>query len=239
MLIEVICDSNSLVLNVPDDVSEVLPFTSKLIRWKDEVYFSTPYGARLNSLKAYTHVSPGNVYYWPPEKAFCIFYGFSEPYSEVYLLGDYIGPLTLIRSINVGDIRVTTHIISEELADLVSLLGRLGYAVATPLDRGSRVIVASKYVHGVRIGLTLIKEDFGIYVESDSFYLHSNSYSDVKAAYKLKNKLKSLTTTVRFDLNEEGYTCLTAVAKDINGLDPVIRELESAYQYVFRELTLI
>ncbi|MEM1710669.1 MAG: cyclophilin-like fold protein, partial [Sulfolobales archaeon] len=216
MLIEVVCDNNSLVLNVPDDVSEVLPFTSKLIRWKEEVYFSTPYTARLDGLKAYTHVSPGNVYYWPPERAFCIFYGFSEPYSEVYLLGEYIGPLTLVRKIDVGDIRVTAHTTSEELAGLVSLLGKLGYSTATPLDGGSRVVVASKHLYGVRIGLTLIKEDFGVYVESDSFYLHNNSYNDLRTTYRLKSKLKSLTTTIRFDLNEEGYTCLTAVAKDIS-----------------------
>ncbi len=237
MLVEVVCGNNSLVIDVPEDVSEVLPFTSELIRWKEEVYFSTPYVAKLDVLKAHTQVIAGKVYYWPPEKAFCIFYGFSEPYSEVYLLGDYIGPLTSARRVGVGSVRVVNHVISNGLRDIVSTLSRLGYAAATPLDGGSRVVTASKYVGGIRIAFTIINEDFGTYIESDSLYLYTNSYNDVKTTYKLKSRLKSLASTARIDLNEDNYICLTAITKHVSNLDYVIRELENAYRYVFRELT--
>ncbi len=237
MLVEVVSDNNSLVMSVPDDVAKSVPFESELVRWKEEIYFSTPYETRLDDLKACTHSTPGKVYYWPPEKAFCVFYGFSEPYTEVYLLGDYIGPLTLARRINVGRVRVVEHSLGEELADVINTTGKLGYLTATPMDGGCRVVVASKFVGQARVAFTIVKESFGFYVESDSFYSFSNSYEGVRITSRLKNRVKSISNTVRFDLNEDGYTCLTAVAKDLKSLESAVKELESVYQYIFKELT--
>ncbi|MCS7108527.1 MAG: cyclophilin-like family protein [Sulfolobales archaeon] len=238
MLVEVICnDDNSLVLEVLDDVSALLPFKSVLMKWKEEVYFSTPYSAKLESLSASAQAIPGKVYYWPPEKAFCIFYGFSEPYSEIYLIGSYVGPLSRVRMIPPGEIKVVNHIIDGELLEISNIFSKLGYLVATPLEGGKRVSVASKHIGDVRVAFTAIKEDFGMYIESDSFYYFINSFEGVRTTFKFKNKLKAMATTARFDLNEDGYTCLTAIVRNLKDLEVVVKELERAYQYVYRELT--
>lgn len=236
MLIELLSSNDSLVLDVPDEISALLPFNTELIRWKDEIYFSTPYLAKLDSLRPYTQIVPGKVYYWPPERAFCIFYGLSEPYSRVYIIGEYIGPLNLARKINIGSITVVKHESYEGLSDIVTTMNRLRYSTATPLDSGSRIVVASRYIDDIRIAFTIIKEDFGIYIESDSFYRFMNSYEDVKVAFKLKNKIRTLTSMVRFDLSEDGHTCLTATVDSVDKLEAVISELERAYQYLYREI---
>ena len=236
MLVEVLSRDDSFVIDVPDDIANVLPFKSELIRWKEELYFRTPYEADLSSLKRYVRVEVGKAYYWPPGKAFCIFYGISEPYTEVYLIGNYLGTLSHLRRINEGEVDIRKHELYGELSPLTESLIKLGYAVSTPLSDGVRVIMASKYLGGARIALSVTKEDFGIYIESDSFFKYSEGPQDLRLAHRLKHKVNSLTNSVRLDLSEDGYVCLTATANDLTQLAAVVNELEYAYQYVLKEL---
>lgn len=237
MLVEVLGKGNSFVIDVPGDVANVIPFKSELIRWKEELYFRTPYEANLINLSKYVRVEVGRVYYWPPGKAFCIFYGISEPYTEVYLIGNYLGTLAHLRKFNEGEVDVRKHELDSELGQLTELLSKLGYAVSTPLDGGVRVVMGSKYLGKVRMALSIIREDFGIYVESDSLYKYGEGHQDLRFTYRLKHKVSSLTNSIRLDLSEDGYVCLTATANDLTHLVTVINELEYAYQYALKELT--
>ena len=62
-----------------------LPFSSTAQRWGDEVYFSIPVSLEAESQKEV--VDMGDLGYWPPGTAFCIFFG-PTPASR----GDEIRP---------------------------------------------------------------------------------------------------------------------------------------------------
>jgi hypothetical protein len=57
-----------------DAIWEALPITGRVNRWGDEIYFSTPVRtARASDARELMEV--GEVAYWPPGTAFCIFWG--------------------------------------------------------------------------------------------------------------------------------------------------------------------
>lgn len=52
---------------------EVLPIKSSVNRWGNEIYFSIPLKAELEDGKEI--LSKGDIAFWPPGSAFCIFFG--------------------------------------------------------------------------------------------------------------------------------------------------------------------
>ena len=54
-------------------IYEILPTKGIANTWGDEVYFSIP--INLKSENGKEEVETGDVAYWPPGKAFCIFFG--------------------------------------------------------------------------------------------------------------------------------------------------------------------
>jgi len=50
-----------------------LPIEGKANLWGDEIYFSLPVSLEVESPKQFVEV--GDIAYWPPGKAFCIFFG--------------------------------------------------------------------------------------------------------------------------------------------------------------------
>ncbi|MEM1554792.1 MAG: cyclophilin-like fold protein [Thermoproteota archaeon] len=54
-------------------IIKALPFESEAETWGEEVYFSTPVSASLE--KGKRKVEKGDVGYWPPGKALCLFFG--------------------------------------------------------------------------------------------------------------------------------------------------------------------
>lgn len=58
---------------------DILPVKSTTNRWGDEIYFSIPLKAKLEHGKEVMEV--GEIAYWPPGTAFCIFFG-NTPASE-------------------------------------------------------------------------------------------------------------------------------------------------------------
>jgi hypothetical protein len=61
-------------------VMEALPIEARANRWGGEIYFSIPVEAGLET-GAREVVEPGELGYWPPGSAFCIFFG-RTPASE-------------------------------------------------------------------------------------------------------------------------------------------------------------
>ena len=83
-----------------DRLAEVLPFEGRAARWREEVYFETP--VKLGSEKAKSKVEVGSMAYWPMGSALCIFYGPTQPYSPVNVVGRVVSNLEMFRGIKSG-----------------------------------------------------------------------------------------------------------------------------------------
>jgi hypothetical protein len=62
-----------------------LPLEGRAALWKEEVYFEIP--VKMGKEKAKPNVEKGTIAFWPMGNALCIFYGESQPYSPVNILG--------------------------------------------------------------------------------------------------------------------------------------------------------
>ncbi|MDW8044944.1 MAG: cyclophilin-like fold protein [Nitrososphaerota archaeon] len=86
-------------------IVNALPIESRANRWGDEIYFSTP--VNVGEENAQEEVRVGDIAYWPPGKALCIFFGptpvsrGSEPRaaSPVNVIGRVKGDLTLLKKV--------------------------------------------------------------------------------------------------------------------------------------------
>lgn len=72
-------DTVSLEIELNDSPTSVallkaLPFSATVNTWGDEIYFETPVGAK-QSADARAEMAVGEVAYWPPGKALCVFFG--------------------------------------------------------------------------------------------------------------------------------------------------------------------
>ena len=77
-----------------------MPIDGRLSVWKDEVYFETP--VKVGSEKPKATVDTGAIAYWPMGAAICIFYGKSQPYSPVNMLGKVTKNLELFKQAKQG-----------------------------------------------------------------------------------------------------------------------------------------
>jgi len=82
-------------------IAAKLPITAKAETWGDEIYFGLPFSAPSDSPQE--TVALGDLGYWPPGKAFCIFFG-PTPMSQ----GDEIRPASAVTVVGrvSGDARV-------------------------------------------------------------------------------------------------------------------------------------
>ena len=77
-----------------------MPIDGRLSVWKEEVYFETP--VKVGSEKPRSTVETGAIAYWPMGAAICIFYGKSQPYSPVNMLGKVTKNLELFKQAKQG-----------------------------------------------------------------------------------------------------------------------------------------
>ena len=90
-------------------VFEALPITSTVNTWGDEIYFTIPVDAKPEDAKEL--VSLGDIGYWPPGKAMCLFFGKTpisrgdeiRPASPVNIIGKVEGDLKLFRKVKDGE----------------------------------------------------------------------------------------------------------------------------------------
>lgn len=83
-----------------DMIVRKLPIEGRAALWKEEVYFETP--IKMGEEKAKGTVEVGTIAFWPMGSAICIFYGPSQPYSPVNILGKITGNLEIFRQIKSG-----------------------------------------------------------------------------------------------------------------------------------------
>ena len=69
----VIALANLLNTETAETIWQALPFSSKVNTWGDEIYFSIPLKIKLEAGQEI--VGFGDLGYWPPGNAFCIFFG--------------------------------------------------------------------------------------------------------------------------------------------------------------------
>jgi hypothetical protein len=88
---------------------EALPIEGRVNRWGDEIYFSIPVKAEAEA--PHEVVSLGDIGYWPPGSAFCMFFGKTptstedeiRPASEVNLIGKFYNEFDALKSIRDGE----------------------------------------------------------------------------------------------------------------------------------------
>jgi hypothetical protein len=62
-----------------------LPIEGRIARWKEEIYFET--GITVGLEKPKSKIEAGTIAFWPMGSAVCIFYGQTQPYSPVNVMG--------------------------------------------------------------------------------------------------------------------------------------------------------
>ena len=97
-----------------DNFYSSLPFTGRVNTWGLEIYFSIDHSMELQE-DASEIVNLGDIAFWPPGNAFCIFFGPTpasigdeiRAASEVNLLGKIIGDPLVFKSVPSGsDIKI-------------------------------------------------------------------------------------------------------------------------------------
>lgn len=86
-----------------------LPIEAQANTWGDEIYFSIP--VHLEEENAREVVEKGDLGYWPPGNAFCIFFGCTpasrgdeiRPASPVNVLGHVEGDPTVFKGVRSGE----------------------------------------------------------------------------------------------------------------------------------------
>jgi len=93
-----------------DMIVRRLPLEGRAALWKEEVYFEIP--IRMGEEKAKANVEKGTIAFWPMGSAICVFYGESQPYSPVNILGKITRNLEVFNRVKSG-----TKIRIEKLND--------------------------------------------------------------------------------------------------------------------------
>jgi hypothetical protein len=81
-------------------IDDLLPLEGRAALWKAEVYFKIP--IEMGAEKAKADVDKGDITYWPMGTAICIFYGETQPYSPVNILGKITKNLELFKKVKSG-----------------------------------------------------------------------------------------------------------------------------------------
>ena len=90
-------------------LEEVLPFTSTVHRWGDEIYFDAPFHAGLES-NATADMDVGDVAFWPDGDAIAVFFGRTpasaderpRAYSPCNVVGRVLEDVSALRRIKEG-----------------------------------------------------------------------------------------------------------------------------------------
>ena len=94
--------------NAAQAVVEALPIEASANTWGDEIYFGIPVDADLE--EGQEVVDMGDLGYWPPGRAFCIFFGPTpasrgdeiRPASAVTVIGRVEGDATIFKQVRSG-----------------------------------------------------------------------------------------------------------------------------------------
>jgi len=80
---------------------QALPIEARASLWGEEVYFEIP--LQREDENPSPSATAGDICYWSPGPAFCIFFGKTLPYSPVNHLGNVVEGLELFGDVAAGD----------------------------------------------------------------------------------------------------------------------------------------
>jgi uncharacterized protein len=80
---------------------KALPMEGIANLWGEEVYFDVP--LQMDNENPSPYATAGDICYWSPGPAFCIFFGKTQPYSAVNHMGKVTAGLEIFRSAAAGD----------------------------------------------------------------------------------------------------------------------------------------
>jgi hypothetical protein len=83
-----------------DAILRKLPMEGRAALWKEEVYFEIP--LEMGEEKPKPKVEKGDIAYWPMGNALCVFFGASQPYSQVNIVGKVVHNLELFANVKSG-----------------------------------------------------------------------------------------------------------------------------------------
>ena len=92
-----------------DKIKKILPVSKSVNTWGDEIYFSI--GVNDGEIDSKEVVELGDLGYWPPGNAFCLFFGLTPasegdkimPASPVNIIGKILSDLEILKSIKSGE----------------------------------------------------------------------------------------------------------------------------------------
>ncbi|MCS7112912.1 MAG: cyclophilin-like fold protein [Nitrososphaerota archaeon] len=242
MLIEVRFGGDSFILDVDSrfdhTLSRELPFTTTLNVWKEEVYFETPVELDVSGMRSFLKIEPGKLYYWPPGRGFCIFYGLSQPYSPVYPVGAYIGVIGRLRAIEDGvEAIVQPYKPVEAYREYISILESIGFKAVTPLYGGEPSVESVGFIEDKRIAFKMYIEEYGIHIEGEPLFPQNYTPQTLTLVSKLADLLR-LERYVRLDLDEDGWITITGYTTG-SMLPEAVEELSRAYLKISRAISQI
>jgi len=91
-----------------DAIVRALPLEGLAALWQEEVYFDI--SVKMGNEKSKPTVEKGTLAYWPMGAAFCIFYGETQPYSPVNIIGKVTKNLEFFAKVKRG-----TKIVIEKM----------------------------------------------------------------------------------------------------------------------------
>lgn len=83
-----------------DAIIRALPIEGMAALWQEEVYFDIP--VKMGNEKSSPTVEQGALAYWPMGSAFCIFWGETQPYSPVNIIGKVTKNIELFSKVKRG-----------------------------------------------------------------------------------------------------------------------------------------
>lgn len=199
---------------------------TKAIKWKEEIYFAS--GIEIKG-KETDKVDRGDLAYWPPEKAICLFLGLTQPYGKVIRIGWVLGPLHLPLLAVENEINVEMYEEGREKDETVMLLRKENFLAAKREWEGDTSIAGVWILHEKRVGFEVYVENFGYIIESEPLFKYGHDPYTTILIEKLSSKLLKDFSHARLDVDEEGYVILSAfVEKDLD-LPQIIKHLILKY----------
>ncbi len=86
---------------ISQELYQKLPIEGRANLWGEEVYFEIP--LKMIDENAIPTAIKGDISYWSPGCALCIFFGDTQPYSPVNHLGSISQGIDVFRRANAGD----------------------------------------------------------------------------------------------------------------------------------------
>jgi len=91
-----------------NSIAKSLPIEGRAALWKEEVYFEIP--VKMGEEKPKPKVEKGDIAFWPMGGSLCIFYGASQPYSPVSIIGKVTKNLELFARVKSGAVIKLEHV---------------------------------------------------------------------------------------------------------------------------------